>query len=133
MRWFRPAFAIALDRVSKPAGYDGLRRFVHSVGRPVAVPVPALRTRSGRANRSATTPSVGVHWHRLQPYDRVAVEVLGDDRPAVADHGLLPGRGAERVQVNLFHGDQGMFGIALGLACPRRRAWPTSLRTWALM
>jgi hypothetical protein len=40
-----------------------------------------------------------------------------------------PGRGVERVQMNLFHGDQGMFGIALGLACPRRRAWPTSLRT----
>jgi hypothetical protein len=35
--------------------------------------------------------------------------------------------------VNPFHGDQGMFGIALGLACPRRRAWPTSSRTWALM
>jgi hypothetical protein len=44
----------------------------------------------------------------------VAVEVLGDDRPAVAEHGLPPGRGAERVQVNPFHGDQGMFGIALG-------------------
>ena len=28
--------------------------------------------------------------------------------------GLSPGRAAERVQVNPFHGDQGMFGIALG-------------------
>jgi len=34
MRWFRPAFAIAPDRASKPAGYDGLRRLcIASVAR----------------------------------------------------------------------------------------------------
>jgi hypothetical protein len=44
MRWFRPAFAIALDRASKPAGYDGLRRLcTASVARlPFRSPPSAL-------------------------------------------------------------------------------------------
>jgi hypothetical protein len=111
MRWCRPAFAIALDKASKPAGYDGMRRLcTASVARlPFRSPPSALGgdEQTGRLQHL----SVGVHWHRLHPHDRVAVEVLG--RPAVAEHGLPPGRGAERVQVNPFHGDQGMFGIAL--------------------
>ncbi len=31
MCWFSPAFAIALDRASKPAGYDGLREVAAGV------------------------------------------------------------------------------------------------------
>jgi hypothetical protein len=34
--------------------------------------------------------------HRLHPHDRVAVEVLGDDLAAVAEHDLAPGGGAQR-------------------------------------
>ena len=40
--------------------------------------------------------------HRLHPHDRVAVEVLGDDLAAVAEHDLAPGGGAERVDEAAF-------------------------------
>jgi hypothetical protein len=40
--------------------------------------------------------------HRLHPHDRVAVEVLGDDLAAVAEYGLAPGGGAQRVDEPTF-------------------------------
>jgi hypothetical protein len=57
MRWLRPAFAIALDRASKPAGYDGLRRLcIASVARLPFWSPPSGLDRDERTGRLRHLP-----------------------------------------------------------------------------
>jgi len=101
MRWFRLAFAIALDRASKPAGYDGLRRLcTASVARLPFWSPPSGLDRDERTGRLLHLPSAstGTDCIRTTGQRSKSWAMIVPPSPTTAS----PGRGAERVQVNLF-------------------------------